>query len=896
MATMLRLGRLLSARSFSVTAAFLILLALPCAFAQTTTISGTVYDPRAANALPLPNVLVYASTTPVTPVNIPASGVQCLTVQTPAGANVVAYTYTAVDGTFTLQNIPENANYTVVIQAGKWQRQFSEPVGDTPLTSLVLNMPANHTQGSMPMIAIVTGAADGAECVLLDMGISQSEFTDDTQTTNPGGYIHLYQGGASTGAAISPSTPTETVLTQSTNLLGGYDMVMFPCQGTNSTAALSTASQTNLVDFANAGGRLFATHYSYVYLDPAAPYDAQFPAVADWTTTSEQSIGIGVGTVSTDFSDGATLAQWLQNSDATVASTSDQIDINDLRTDVGSVIAPTQSWLTLNSGSYSSQTGNPVMQMTFNAPVGAPAANQCGRVMYNDYHVITPAVGIAAKTFPNECPTGPNGMSAQEKMLEYALFDLSSFVQPVVVPNLSIGFNPSPITVKEGDTADQVTVSVTNNASTEVSSSATLSFALPQLITVTAMTDSSGGWICNAATVTCTRNSALAAGATDPVTLTFGVSPYPAGGLSSYTGVLTATVASVTFSSNVSASDNVIYQQPPPITWPTPAPIVYGTPLSSAQLDASTTIAGTFTYSPSAGTVLPAGQQTLSATFTPTDTTQYTSENASVTLTVLPAAATVNLSSSAGDVFRTTAVALSATIPSPEAPPTGTVTFYDGATAIGSSPLSGGTATITVSNLPVGAQSITAVYSGDSNYSTATSNALPETIQDFTLTASGGGIASALPASQASYTLVLTPVGGPTLPGALTMSVNGLPVGATTIFNPATVAANSPATNVMLQVQLSGSSAMSRPASPFGKGALPLALGLILLPFSLRRRGRSGLRTLLLLAATAVALGASFTGCGGGLSNQTFSFPVTAQSGGLSHTVTVHLTVESSRN
>ena len=75
------------------------LTAVACgvAAAQTTTISGTVYDPRLAagmpNPLPLPNVLVYASTTPVTP---PASGVQCLTTtnQTPTGANVVSYTST----------------------------------------------------------------------------------------------------------------------------------------------------------------------------------------------------------------------------------------------------------------------------------------------------------------------------------------------------------------------------------------------------------------------------------------------------------------------------------------------------------------------------------------------------------------------------------------------------------------------------------------------------------------------------------------------------------------------------------------------------------------------------------------------------------------------------------
>ena len=129
------------------------------AAAQTTAISGTVFDPRTtSNALPLSNVLVYATTAPVAA--LPA-GVQCLTYQAPTG--VVSYTYTAVDGTFTLSNIPENATYIVVIQAGKWRRQFpNEAVGTTPLTGLVLHMPANHTQGDIPMIAIVTGKVDGA--------------------------------------------------------------------------------------------------------------------------------------------------------------------------------------------------------------------------------------------------------------------------------------------------------------------------------------------------------------------------------------------------------------------------------------------------------------------------------------------------------------------------------------------------------------------------------------------------------------------------------------------------------------------------------------------------------------------------------------------------------------
>jgi hypothetical protein len=73
------------------------------------------------------------------------------------------------------------------------------------------------------------------------------------------------------------------------------------------------------------------------------------------------------------------------------------------------------------------------------------------------------------------------------------------------------------------------------------------------------------------------------------------------------------------------------------IAWPPPAPIVYGTPLSATQLNATTGIPGTLVYSPAAGTVLGTGSQTLSVTFTPSDALTYTTASSSVTLTVLKA-------------------------------------------------------------------------------------------------------------------------------------------------------------------------------------------------------------------------------------------------------------------
>jgi hypothetical protein len=78
----------------------------------------------------------------------------------------------------------------------------------------------------------------------------------------------------------------------------------------------------------------------------------------------------------------------------------------------------------------------------------------------------------------------------------------------------------------------------------------------------------------------------------------------------------------------------------PVLEWPTPAPIVYGTALSNAQLDASATgvggasLPGSLTYNPLAGTVPVVGPQSLQVSFAPTDTNDYTTATASVTLTV----------------------------------------------------------------------------------------------------------------------------------------------------------------------------------------------------------------------------------------------------------------------
>ena len=94
-------------------------------------------------------------------------------------------------------------------------------------------------------------------------------------------------------------------------------------------------------------------------------------------------------------------------------------------------------------------------------------------------------------------------------------------------------------------------------------------------------------------------------------------------------------IAPVGIYTDYSPSAPALSQAIPVITWPDPSAITYGTALGSAQLDATASVAGTFSYSLPAGTVLGAGaNQVLTASFTPADSTDYASTSATATITV----------------------------------------------------------------------------------------------------------------------------------------------------------------------------------------------------------------------------------------------------------------------
>ncbi len=393
-----------------------------CSGGATTSVTGTVYAPNGTD--PLPNATVYVPNGTVTAFT---AGVACETCAAVSGSPLVTTT-TAVDGTFTLNNMPVGTNIPLVIQVGRWRRQVTIPAvtscTSTAVAATLTRLPRNKTEGDIPKMAFVTGDVDAMECVWRKIGVADSEFTNPNST----GRINFYAGGGSPGTYINNiggtnGTPVETTLLSSATTLNQYDMVLFPCQGEEYNYNKNTEKTyaQNIANYANAGGRIFATHYSYVWLtNDNSSYFSPLSGAINWNVgQTAPSPDPQTGYVDTSFTKGATLATWLKLVGA--SSTLGQISINTLRRDFNSVVSPSQRWMYVNSPS----AGIP-QHATFNTPLGVPAANQCGRVVFSDFHVENSSDTNFA--FPTECPGG--AMTPQEKLLEFMLFDLANCVTP----------------------------------------------------------------------------------------------------------------------------------------------------------------------------------------------------------------------------------------------------------------------------------------------------------------------------------------------------------------------------------------------------------------------------------------------------------------------------------
>ena len=305
-------------------------------------------------------------------------------------------------------------------------------------------------------------------------------------------------------------------------------------------------------------------------------------------------------------------------------------------------------------------------------------------------------------------------------------------------------------------------------------------------------------------------------------------------------------------------------------------------------------------YTTAATQISNAGTYAIVPSVTGTGLSDYTVQTTNGSLTIAQAASATSLSASAssltyGQNLTLTAQVVDATTGS-TGTPTGSVSFYGGATLLGSSALTNGTAIFSTSSLAAGTSySFTAAYSGDINFTASSSNAgitVPVTALDFNLMDSGLQSQTVIPGGAISYSFQLSPTFG-VYPANVVFTATGLPPGATASFSPATIAANGGAQTVTLTIQTASQTAKQN--NPLERGE-PLLLGFLLLPLAGMRRLRRHLVFVLFLSVTLVGV-MSLSGCGGhnGFNSQApenYTITVTAASGQLSHSFNVTLNVQ----
>jgi hypothetical protein len=414
-----------------------------CSGGVTTTYTGTVYDPAGAD--PLYNVAVYIQNSPL-PDPLP-SGAQCgcsgLFPQ-----SIVTSASTDSSGRFVLEGAPTGKAIPLVVQAGKWRKVYHVDI-DSPCQSNAamdgsLRLPRNASEGNLPDIAISTGGADSLECLPLRIGVDASEYAAGAGSS---GHIHIFTGFAGATTSSGAAAASSQTLWDSTADLMKNDVVLLSCEG-QETANVTTASQQSLLDYASQGGRVFASHYHYVWFDQG-PFDSY--GLARWMTGPQIVVPDDNASVSGDvvttlasgqsFPEGLALQQWL----GTVgALTQGHLPIWYARDNVSLLNQPPSvPWIQLDPSV--TQAPGTTQYFSVDTPVGA--ATQCGRVVYSDLHVsggpgsdepgVSPdypdagLIGTNRKggTVPAGCAAHP--LTPQEKALEFMLFDLSSCLVPI---------------------------------------------------------------------------------------------------------------------------------------------------------------------------------------------------------------------------------------------------------------------------------------------------------------------------------------------------------------------------------------------------------------------------------------------------------------------------------
>jgi hypothetical protein len=469
-----------------------------------------------------------------------------------------------------------------------------------------------------------------------------------TISSGPSGSITFYDGATPIGAATINGT--SAALTTASLIAGAHTITAYWPGNSNYAAVTSSAiaqavnKATPTISWATPVAITYGTALSATQLDASSTVAGTFAYTPAATTVPKA----GAQTLSATF---------------TPTDTADYSSVTQTVTLTVNQAAPSITWATpsaITTGTALSATQLDASSTVAGTFVYTPAAGtvlkagaQTLSVTFTptdttDYssvtQIVTLTVGNAAPSVTWATPSAITyGTALSATQLNASSTVAGTFVYtPAAGTVLKAGVQTLSVTFTPTDTADYSSVTQTVTL--------TVNQAAPSIT-----------WPTPSAITTGTPLSAKQLDATSTVAGTFVYTPaagtVPKAGAQTLSATFTPT-DTTDYSSVTQTVTLTVAKARPSITWATPSAIAYGTALSATQLDASSTVAGTFVYTPEAGTVPKAGAQTLSVTFTPTDTTDYITSTATVLLTVGQATPTISWATPSAIAYGT---ALSAT-------------------------------------------------------------------------------------------------------------------------------------------------------------------------------------------------------------------------------------------
>jgi len=244
-------------------------------------------------------------------------------------------------------------------------------------------------------------------------------------------------------------------------------------------------------------------------------------------------------------------------------------------------------------------------------------------------------------------------------------------------------------------------------------------------------------------------------------------------------------------------------------------------------------------------------------------------------------------------------VTLTATVSAEQGSPTGQVEFNDGGVKIGASSINvAGIATLTTNALAAGNHVFSASYDGDGSFGARDSTPVNTMVaaRDFSLAATPP-VASVMPGQSISFNLTVTPAGGFADP--VTFSCPTL-AGITCTFAPPSVTPNGTAAGTVLTVTRSANALGAAGKFDSRLWLLNAIVGVFAILLRSKRKTARPYRVILELATSTMAvliLALTLISCGGYAAGSqsyrgTATIPVTAQSGAISHTTTLTVTLQ----